>query len=239
LPENPLLPHRKLKELYTLMLRCRELERRQHARTGSRVALLAATAMHLLPGDVLCGEANDAIAEELAPVGKTGKIPGYMSPKLEARLPACAALARGLQAAGTDGVVLAYVSAGAKESGWAEALAWAHETQLPLILACADATGTSKVRKATKRSEAPLTWATLNELSKKLLLPILAVDGEDAVAVYRCMQESVIRARHGGGPAIIWAVTTHPSKPLPRSLRPLSRLENYLKVRNIQLPKRS
>jgi hypothetical protein len=236
LSENPLLPHRKLKELYLLMLRCRESERKQSAKTksGVREAFLAATAIHLLPGDLLCGSANDTAAEELAPVGKTGMISGYVNLKFEAGLHVAAALARGLQAAGTDGLALAYMTAGVSEAGWMDALGWAHEASLPLILACVDATG----GKAGKGKDA-LTWTALTKLSKKANLPILAVDGEDAVAVYRCMQESVIRARNGGGPAIIWAVTGAAKTVVPRRKQPLARLESYLKVRNIQVPKRS
>jgi hypothetical protein len=211
LPENPLLPHNKLKELYLLMLRCRELERkRAKSKTGAREALLAATSIHLLPGDLLCGSPDDAIA-----------------------------LARGLQAAGTDGVVLTYAHAKAAEPGWMNALSWSQEAGLPLILVCADATGWAGSKVAGKRSWNQLTWGAVSKLSKKTRIPILAVDGEDAVAVYRCMQESVIRARNGGGPAILWAVMTPTAKTLPRGRQPLARLESYLKVRNIKLPKRS
>jgi hypothetical protein len=236
LSENPLLPHRKLKELYLLMLRCRELERKQSAKTksGTREAVLAATAIHLLPGDLLCSSASDSTAEEVAPVGKTGKIAGYVSLNVEARLPAAAALARGLQAAGTDGVVLAYTNVGGTESGWADALTWTSNAGLPLILTCVDAS-----RPSGKANDKQITWTSISRISKKVGIPILAVDGEDAVAVYRCMQESVIRARNGVGPAIIWAVMSPTKTLVPRSKQPLSRLESYLKVRNIQVPKRS
>jgi pyruvate dehydrogenase E1 component alpha subunit len=241
LSENPLLPHRKLKELYLLMLRCRQLDRKQSAKakSGAREALLAATAIHLLPGDLLCGTANDAAAEELAPVGKTGKVPGYVDAQIESRLPICAALARGLQAAGTDGVVLTYTAADTKEPGWMNSLSWAQEAELPLILVCADATGGAKPKGTGKKAEERLTWVAVEAFARKVRVPILAVDGDDAVAVYRCMQESVIRARNGCGPAILWAVTSSPKTVVPRSRQPLARLESYLKVRNIQLPKRS
>lgn len=245
MPENPLLPHAKLRELHALMLRTRELERKQRAKLGAREALLAATAIHLLPGDLLCGAAADTTARELAPAapqGKDGKVSGHVAPPLDSRLQAAAAMARGLQGAGTDGLVLAYASAGAAEPGWQAALAWAQKAQLPVILACADATGGAAPRKAAKLpnklKESLLTWSAMERFARQLHLPILAVDGEDAVAVYRVMQESVIRARYGGGPAVLWAVTTPPATALPRSRQPLTRLERYLAVRNIQLPKR-
>jgi pyruvate dehydrogenase E1 component alpha subunit len=237
LSENPLLPHARLKELHALMVRTRELERKQRAKLGAREALLAATAVHLVPGDLLCSVATDTTAEELAPIGKTARLSGHVAPPVESRLQAAAALACGLQASGTDAIVLAYATAGAPEPGWQAALAWAQEAQLPLVLACLDATNGAAPRNSGKLNQ-PLTWATVNRFTKQHRLPILAVDGEDAVAVYRVMQESVIRARYGGGPAVIWAVTTPPATPLTRSHQPLARLERYLAVRKIALPRK-
>ncbi len=239
MPENPLLPHAKLRELHKLMLHARGLERKQRSRLGAREALLTATAIHLQPGDLVCGPVADVTAEELAPAAKTtdkkSKLSGYVAPPLDFRLAAAAALARGLQAVGTDGLVLAYAAAGSSEPGWQQALSWAHQEQIPLIFVCVDATGGKAPRGASTKA-APLTWAGMVRFAKKLRLPILAVDGEDAVAVYRVMQESVIRARYGGGPAVLWAVITPPGTALTRSRQPLARLERYLAVRDIKLP---
>jgi hypothetical protein len=239
LSENPLLPHRKLSELYLLMLRCRDLERKRRVvKSGPREAYLAATTMQLQPGDLLCGEANDATADILAPVGKSGKIPGSLHTDIPSRLTVCAGAARGMTAAATDGLVLAFTRAGVVEPGWREALAWAHKDMLPLVFLCEDAANGGK-----GKSGDILTWSAMEALAKKLRLPVLAVDGEDAVAVYRVMQESVIRARTGCGPAIIWAVTSphadSKAKMTSRSQQPISRLQSYLKVRKIPLPKRT
>ncbi len=69
--ENPLLPHRKLRELHALMLRCRDLERKQKlSQFASREALLAATSIHLLPGDLLSAGPLDQTASHLAPEAK-------------------------------------------------------------------------------------------------------------------------------------------------------------------------
>ena len=232
MPENPLLPHRKLRELHTLMLRCRDLERKQKSRGPAREALLAATSIHLLPGDLLTAHPNDLVAQQLAPAAKKSAATSTLSNN--PRLPLSAAAARGLQASGTDGLVLAFASAGTPEPAWQQAAEWAQQSQLPLILACTDATG-GRTR-STQRGAPALDYATMAKFAKRLKLPILTVDGEDAVAVYRVMQESVLRARLGGGPAVIWAVmapvsaSTH--KP-PRSSQPIARLENYLATRNI------
>jgi hypothetical protein len=242
LSENPLLPHRKLRELRALMLRCRELERKQKFRSFAREALLAATSIHLLPGDLLSASPSDQVADKLAPEarkpGASGNLTAVSS--LSARLPLCAAAARGLQAAGsqaagTDGIVLAFTRAGAAESGWQASLEWAQQSSLPLLLVCADATGGIRSRSG-KRKEPRLDFASISRLAKRLNLPVMPIDGEDAVAVYRVMQESVLRARLGGGPAVLWAVMTPLSgaaPKLPRASQPIARLESYMAERNI------
>jgi TPP-dependent pyruvate/acetoin dehydrogenase alpha subunit len=56
-------------------------------------------------------------------------------------------------------------------------------------------------------------------------IPVICVDGCDAVAVYRVAHESIVRAREGGGPTIMecasWPVSGE-------SQDPLARLEHYL-----------
>jgi TPP-dependent pyruvate/acetoin dehydrogenase alpha subunit len=251
LPENPLLPHRKLRELYTLMLRCRDLDRKAHRihpkhKHSAREAVLAATSLHLLPGDLLCAEPGDVTAAQLAPASKTPHATTPTVTPLFPRLPLCAALARGLQASGSDGLVLAYTTIGARastNSAWPSALEWAQQANLPLLLTCIDPTSAAQSRPRTlhpKTGERPLDLASITPFARKLKLPVLLVDGEDAVAVYRVMQESAIRARSGGGPAVLWAVMTPttPAKPrLPRSLQPLARLASYLAARKISLPR--
>jgi pyruvate dehydrogenase E1 component alpha subunit len=232
LPQNPLLPNRKLRELYALIERCRGLERnqaRRQPRTVAREALLAATTMQLLPGDLLLAEPGDRTAVALAPKPKSAT-PTPSTALPAPRLALAAAMAHGLQAAGAEGLVLAFTRAGATEPGWAAALDWAHSAKLPLLLACSDATG-GKANRAAK--EPRLDWLQMQRLAKKLRLPVFAVDGEDAVAVYRVMQESVMRARAGGGPAVFWAVLS-PQRPV-RAHLPLARLQSYLAARHIPL----
>lgn len=237
LSENPLLPHRQLRELHTLMLRCRELERKDKSRSSAREALLAATSIHLLEGDLLSASPKDQTAGHLAHVGRKPSENGSLvaTTALSARLPLCAAAARGLRAAGTEGLVLAFVRAGTTEPGWQAALEWAQQSQLPLLLACADATGGAPSRSGKLR-EPTINFAAMSRFAKRVQLPVLTVDGEDAVAVYRVMQESVLRARFGGGPAVLWAVMTPlkaGSPRRPRSSQPVTRLESYLTARGI------
>jgi pyruvate dehydrogenase E1 component alpha subunit len=224
MPENPLLPNRKLRELLTLMRLCHKLDRNSH-----REALLAATTIHLEPGDLLC--ATDNSLAHLAPkVPKKEANPNgslLIAPAELAQLPIAAAAARGLQATG-KGVALAFANAGSSEPDWQSALTWAHTFQLPLILTITDATGGKLPRRHT------LDWPTFSRFAKRIKLPVLTIDGEDAVAIYRCMQESVIRARVGDGPAVLWAVITPASAPKPpRTQRPIARLEAYMSARKI------
>lgn len=61
-------------------------------------------------------------------------------------------------------------------------------------------------------------------------IPLIRVDGNDAVAVYRVAHESIARAREGGGPTIIecaaWTLE-------PDLSDPLERLERYLADRSL------
>jgi hypothetical protein len=239
LAENPLLPNRRLKELLELMRRCHALDRKT-PRHLAREALLAATAIHLESGDILSSISSDKTAASLAPAqNKNPRVtwsaiiepePNVALPKAP-RLALCAAMANGLRSSGTGGIVLAMATAGAAEPALAETLAYAQHARVPLLIAVADAT---KGRARTNT----LDFATVTKLAKKLQLPLFPVDGEDAVAVYRVMQECTLRARNGEGPAILWGVmTASSSNKLSRSVQPIARMEKYLSVRGL-LPTR-
>jgi pyruvate dehydrogenase E1 component alpha subunit len=228
LADNPLLPQHRLRELHALMLRVRNLERRQ-PHTSAREALLASMLLHLAPGDLLSGPAGDRTLRELAP-SSTPTTPQNDLPA-SLRLPLCAGAARGMQAASPDHLTVAYAEAGAREPGWLDAITWAHRDKLPLLLVCADTTAGRAPRSSTK--VAPLTWPAVSLLAKKLRLPLFPIDGDDAVAVFRVMQETTARARTQGGPSILWAVMSTGS--VPRKQQPLGRLETYMSARGISL----
>jgi pyruvate dehydrogenase E1 component alpha subunit len=244
LAENPLLPHRKLQELYTLMERCRTLERKQRSHSFAREAILAAAAIHLAPGDFLAAAPDDRSAAAVAPAAKTSAATANSStpvpaPKLP-RLALAAATARGQQISGSNALTLALADAPTAEPSWPEALAWAQSQRLPFILLCADAAGTterSATRKPASAKTTPrLIWPEIDRVCRRLHLPTLSVDGEDAVALFRCMQESALRARTGAGPAVIWASILPPANGNTRAAQPLQRLRRYLAARNIPLP---
>jgi pyruvate dehydrogenase E1 component alpha subunit len=160
---------------------------------------------------------------------------------LTQRVPLCAAAARGMQAAGTESLVLALTQTGDREPGWQAALEWAQRAQLPLLLICEDVSGGARSSKQKGRQEV-LDFEAITQLAKRIKLPVLPVDGEDAVAVYRVLQECVLRTRMGGGPAVVWAVLTPASSRLPklkRSATPLVRLQRYMTSRAIPFAKTS
>ena len=236
--DNPLLPHSKLRELHALMLRCRDLERKHRSRNAAREGLLAGTAIHMKQGDLLSAAPNDPLAPHLAPKSKRS-LNGTLQPSqnFSARLFLCAAAARGMQAAEPGPLVLAFVNAGDSELDWQPAMEWAHKEQLPLILAGVDATGGTRLNRG-RPSQHSIDFKTASHFARRSRLPLFPVDGEDAVAVYRVMQECTLRARFGGGPAILWSVLTPVTTRTPklkRSASPLARLESYMASRDIPL----
>ena len=238
--ENPLLPHRKLQELHALMVRAHSLTK-VPAATPRFEALLASTLMHVEVGDFVspppgAAAPTELAAERTAPrTRKKAAPPAAVLPTHE-RLTVAAGVAQGLKLAGKDRVAVVYVDAGPaslkSEPGWAEALTFAQKAGLPLLVVCADATGGARI--ANPRA---MSWPSISALSRKTGLPVLTVDGEDAVAVYRSMQESALHSRLGAGPAIIWAVVSPGSEAArqPRNQQPLAKLEAYMKTRKIPL----
>ena len=251
--ENPLLPNADLRALLDLTRRCANLDaiaNRKRAKLparrgsgsvpgpGSREALLAGTALQLKPGDLLAGEPGDATALALAPTPEGAEaIPLLPGAGLAAsRLLLSVAMAAALRTTGSDRLVLHYLRADTYQPGWAEALAWAQGRLLPLILVCADPRGSEAFRAGVQAKGESFAWDAVRRTATKLQLPVLTVDGEDAVAVYRVMQESVLRVRSGAGPTILWAMLPS-AKNLralrPRAMKPIGRLERYLKARKL------
>lgn len=244
--ENPLLPHHKLRELHQKMLEYRKLERKQRqprgkaARSSNREALLAVTAMHLQAGDLLCASDRDRTATQ-RPTAASSSSSGMLlqpPPRMQ-RIPMCAAAARGMQAAGKEALVLVLARAGDLEPGWQAAMEWAQDASLPLLLLCEDASSGLRSDKSPQKTDL-LNFESISKFAKRTKLPVLPVDGEDAVAIFRVVQECVLRARMGGGPAVVWAVLNPigPRSAQPkRSATPLARLQSYMSARSISFGK--
>jgi pyruvate dehydrogenase E1 component alpha subunit len=237
LPENPLLPNRRLKQLLEMMQRARALDLRASKIRSSKLlpreALLAATAIHLEPGDILSADPSDSTAPTFAPAPKPNSLVTWSAvvepdptapPPQISRLALSAATAAGLRVAGAGGIVLHLTSS--SDPAWPASLDYAQRALLPLIIAVADPTSGTASRNRTG-----LTLPAVTAAAKKLKLPVIPVDGEDAVAVYRVMQECLLRARLGEGPAVIWGLL-NPDR-LTRSTQPIARMETYLSARGL------
>lgn len=241
--ENPLLPHRKLKELHALILRCRALDRALRGKTKSpaREALLAASAIHLQPGDLVFAEANDPVAASLSPAPKSfSRKHSRKTPPLQTaefnlpRLAAAAAAAHSLSPKAKN-LVLAHTHENAIEPNWPATLRFAQANHLPLLFLCAGVQPHPKQRASDKNNRSAFIWESVGRLCARLHLPLLPVDGEDAVALFRVFQESSFHARAGAAPAVIWAMFHPTTIALTRSQTPVARLEAYCRARGIKL----
>ena len=212
----------------------------------SREALIAGTMLHLQPGDVLLPEASDAVSLRLAPRPASGEAPRPLLPaslgkELGGRSPRLllgAGMAAALRAGGSDRLVMVHLSPDLAEPNWQAALSWAQQALLPLIVVCGDTRGTGAFR-APRRvvADAP-GWDAVQRVASRLQLPVLSVDGEDAVAVYRVTQESVLRARAHAGPALLWAMLPSlrdAAADRPANTRPVARLQRYLRARKVSV----
>ncbi len=214
------------------MQRVRAAGRREPTVRGLE-ALLAASLMHVEPGDfVRSFTGSPAAASFAAERLSVTTEPATPLPPAQ-RLAVIAGVAQGLQMAKDSRLAVYYCAAGPAtartETGWAEALAYAAKARVPLIVICADV-ATSRRRTAATGKAAALTSETMAKLAAPMKLPVLPVDGTDAVAVYRVMQESVLRARTLGGAAVIWCSLPAPA---PDAADPLRHMRRYLADRKL------
>ncbi len=205
-PENPLVPHAFMLRLYDAMKRLRALKPRASAKqaSGSGVwgeeACRSSSLLSLAAGDLVSdvpGSALETVSlrrrglrEELAP----GTI--ALRPAAEARERVMLGLgaASALRAQGESRLVLAYVEGQALTGAmWKQVLGVAGEAELPIIFLLLPVAGGGNQGGISDRAQG---WG----------VPGMPVDAADAVALYRVMQESVLRARGGDGPALIECV---------------------------------
>ena len=236
--ENPLIPNRRLRQIYLAMLQARALDgalpRTQRGLTAGLEACLASTSVDLRPDDLvsdsLAGGALDFLRGRTlgqvlradargrgaglrvkADCGTAGRLPAAAraGERLWAALGAAAGLkveaARSKNAASTvngasesttqAGVVVAYASPGELgPAAWRKVFEFAVAELLPVVFVLLP-----PQRDAAKE-------AAVSPLALKCGVPGIAVDAEDAVAIYRVAQESIGRARAGGGAALMECV---------------------------------
>jgi hypothetical protein len=188
--EHPLMSHKTLRTMFTSMVKARVLLGRMRAGRGQRAALAdvacwASTVVGLEDGDLSLGCREDGVLEgmrETASVAIAGGVE-----RLYAGVGAALRIKKGR-------VVMVFVErheAGGR--GWDEALRVAAE--LPVIVV------------VLPRWKGVETDGDLCKEARLVGVPGIAVDGQDAKAIYRVAQESLGRARADGGCALIEAVT--------------------------------
>jgi pyruvate dehydrogenase E1 component alpha subunit len=217
------------------MLRLRALEGR--STKGPRLeALKAATLMHLEAGDYTAAPGAEDALPAKSPKKTARKAPALAAKPTRDRIATAAGVAQGFKLAKLDRAAIVFTdtaSAAISEPGWAEALDYAMRAELALIVVYIDSLATLAAPDTTGNNPVAPSWAAAEQLSARTKIPIVSVDGEDAVALYRVMQESMIHVRLGVGPILVWALCS--GSKLKPSEEPIARLEDYMRVRDIPM----
>lgn len=141
-------------------------------------------------------------------VGSLGTMPSGVNllpiqVAISAQVPQAAGLAWGLQLRGTGGVVVTYFGdGGSSEGDFHEGANIAGVLRAPLILFCQN-NGWAITTPRSRQTAAPSIAARAVGYG----MPGVVVDGNDALAVFAATKQAVDRAREGGGPTLIEAVT--------------------------------
>lgn len=119
------------------------------------------------------------------------------------QLPHAVGLAYAMKYQGEEAAAVAFFGDGATSQGdFHEALNFAAVWQAPVVFVCQNNQwAISMPRSKQTRS------STLAQKAIAYDIPGIQVDGNDALAVFRATQEALERARSGGGPTLIEAVT--------------------------------
>jgi pyruvate dehydrogenase E1 component alpha subunit len=161
---------------------------------------LMATVHHGVPLEVITAQYLGKIGPARIPEG-VNVLPTQVS--IAAQLPQAAGLAWGLKLQGKDAVVIAYVGdGGSSEGDFHEALNLAGVVKAPIVFFLQNnqwAISTSRrVQTATQSFALRAPGYGFEGVE---------VDGNDVMAVYDATCDAVERARNGGGPTLIEAVT--------------------------------
>jgi acetoin:2,6-dichlorophenolindophenol oxidoreductase subunit alpha len=225
----PLISNQNLVALYTAMLKCRALERRMRAesigpipRLRGREAVASGVAINLLPEDQVSTTdgcllpgllrrdpfAEGAITTLLAQTGKFESRAHSGAPWDEALN-----AARALKCGTTKNVVAFFCGLTRAPQ---DVLHSAAAEKLPILFVCHSKPETEN----------------LAAMADGCGLPGIAVDCEDAVAVYRVAAEALAHARRGNGPTLMecrqWPVVRKREKRNREGNDAVRRMERYL-----------
>ena len=122
---------------------------------------------------------------------------------IASQVPHAAGLAWGLRLKGSDAVASVLFGDGATSEGaFHEGANLAAVTKAPLVLVC-----NNNQWAISTPLEAQTAAERLSDKAAGYGMPALRVDGHDVLAVYEAAREAAARARAGGGPTFVEAVT--------------------------------
>lgn len=218
--ESPLISHVRMRAMYRALAEVRMLAERAKVRSLRGVeACWVGTAIDLKDGDLTsdAGAAQQAVLlEHVRAVGRREAGSAATAPELKRvlrrlreakvepfpgsaydRMLCAVGAGMALKAAGAQGVALAYAGlADLTGAEWKRALTVMGQEGLPLVVMALP--GECKVDLEAVAAKAAG--------SVDAAVPVIPVDAGDAVAIYRVTQETMVRARAGGGAAVILGV---------------------------------
>jgi hypothetical protein len=224
-----LIPREKLLALYAGLLRCQMLEnfiaeniqaRRSSTRTSSAAAVAACLGHR--PGDAIAAPARDLLPTFVIGKSLTQVLSSLHTPvaaqrsRFAAQLRAALAAARNIHSHGDHRIVIVF---GRPATGrqWQTMLHTATTERLPILFVCKG--------QSHRRTLRPARY-----------LPAIAVDRDDAVALYRVASEGMAHARRGNGPTLIecipWPSLTK------KTADPIAKMEAFLKQKGVSPSRR-
>jgi TPP-dependent pyruvate/acetoin dehydrogenase alpha subunit len=224
-PGIALLNSRKLKQLYSSMLKCRMVQKQ--VRGVSRAFGQEATEV---------GATIDLLRDDfIAPSGREFVFSFMRGEPLQSVFAQLRAIETG-----TPSCVLSLAGPAAERlsmaTGTALACQWQKQSRVVLAFAVEDRTGEifpHHVLEFASRHKLPIVYLIQHRLKARSAkrmrdygMPSIKVAGNDVVAVYRVTQEAVRRAREGHGPALIHCQSFGADDPLKF-------MENYLKQKRL------
>jgi 2-oxoisovalerate dehydrogenase E1 component len=265
-----LISDAKLKQLYATMVQCRLLTERAcrlrgqpllssfYAASMGQEAIATGCAIDLRPDDTIALAPQNSIAALVKVLVEGVPLDGIVAQMYQHRtaydqspnivLPGsdqidlAISVARANKRKKKDSVVVAFADKATTTGGWHRALALAAKKSLPIIFVVEDNRWTDPADFKTADEEKEWTGKAGSDG-----LPLITVDANDVVAVYRVAYESIQRVRQGGGPVLLVGKAYrlhHPAERRavnPGSSRkgrdPLLHMARYLKAKGLFTPR--
>jgi pyruvate dehydrogenase E1 component alpha subunit len=228
-----LISNEKLYGLYAAMLKCRMLAERSQAfikqnkgrkfAAAGREAAAVGVAIDLHPEDTIVpsiGDPIQCVVHSLPLEALFGRLfqPAAPSPRIAARLKVATDAAAAHKLNKTNNISVAFSAGGSSSVGpWHEALRFAGGHGLPMIFVSWNVPPPELTTESQTRADGMRLKKGAHSFAA------IAVDGNDAVAVYRVAHEAIAHARMGDGPSLI-ACQSDGSNPGD----PILNMEKYL-----------